>query len=143
LVRRLNMILTKQNLPPVPLFDVGIGLRPIWLLAGLIGLASGAIWAIPACLAGALHRQYVRRTSTRIRGELAVRVNMLLQRDRPAIDVPTPHGFRVACRNEKCGKMMDAGARFCPRCGMRALMRWRSDKPETRNPNDESNHKPE
>jgi hypothetical protein len=120
LIRRLNMILMKQHLPPVPLFSIGIGFRPLWFAAGLIGLAHGAFWAIPACFAGALHQRYVRKTSTRIRGELAQRVNMLLQQQRPAINVPMPHGFRTVCRNEKCGKIVPAGARFCPRCGASA-----------------------
>jgi hypothetical protein len=119
LIRRLNLILTKQSLPPVALFDVGLGLRPLWLLAGLIGLANGAVWAIPACFAGALHQRYVRKTSSRIRGELAQRVNILLQQQRPPINVPTPHGFRAVCRNERCGKTVPTAATFCPRCGTR------------------------
>jgi hypothetical protein len=118
-VRRLNLILAKQLLPPVPLFSVGIGFRPLWFIAGMIGLAHGAFWAIPACFAGAIHQRYVRKTSTRIRGELAQRVNMLLQQQRPAINVPMPHGFRTVCRNERCGKTVPAGAQFCPRCGTR------------------------
>jgi hypothetical protein len=119
LIRRLNLILVKQQLPPVPLFSIGMGFRPLWFVAGLIGLAHGAFWAIPACFAGALHQRYVRKTSTRIRGELAMRVNMLLQEQRPAISVPMPHGFRAVCRNEKCGKTVPTGAGFCPRCGTR------------------------
>jgi hypothetical protein len=119
LIRRLNTILAKQQLPPVALFDVGLGLRPLWLLAGLIGLANGAFWAIPAAFAGAIHQNYARRTSTRIRGELAQRVSMLLQQQRPPINVPLPHGFRTVCRNERCAKVVPPGALFCPRCGSR------------------------
>ena len=118
-LRRLNMILVRQHLPPVPMYEVGIGLRPVWIVAGLVGAACGAVWAIPAALAGGVHQQYCRRTSTRIRGELALRVTAALGRQRPPIDVPVPHGFRIVCRNQLCGKVLTGGAAFCSRCGTR------------------------
>ena len=117
LVRRLNLILTRQGLAPVALFDTGIGMRPLWVAGGLIGLAHGAFWAIPAAFAGGIHQRYVRFTTNRIRGELAQRVSLLLQQTRPAMNVPVPHGFRMVCRNERCGKTVPIGAGFCPRCG--------------------------
>jgi hypothetical protein len=116
---RLNLILARQHLPPVPLYGIGIGLRPVWLVAGFIGLGCGAIWAIPAALAGAVHQRYCRRTSTRIRGELALRVSAALNRQRPPINVPIPNGFRIVCRNQLCGKPLAPGAAFCSRCGTR------------------------
>jgi hypothetical protein len=119
LLRQLNLILARQHLPPVPSFGVGIGIRPFWLIAGFIGLTHGAAWAIPAAFAGAIHQRYVRRTSTRIRGELAMRVNASLNRQRPPIDVPMPHGFRVVCRNPLCSKTLSGGSSYCPRCGTR------------------------
>jgi len=119
LLRRLNPILLRQHLPPMAQYGVGIGLRPFWLLAGFIGAAFGAWWAIPAALAGAVHQRYCRRTGNRIRSELALRASALLQQQRPAIDVPTPNGFRVLCKNPLCAKSLPGPASFCPRCGSR------------------------
>jgi len=113
----INTIFLRQQLPPVPRYDVGIGLSPAWMIAGLIGLAFGAVWAIPAAFAGAIHQRYCRRTSSRIRAELAVRVSTALARQRPPVDVPMPHGFRLVCRNPLCGNTVAGGAAFCPRCG--------------------------
>jgi hypothetical protein len=118
-LRRLNLILARQQLPPVPMYGVGIGLRPMWLAAGLIGAGFGAVWAIPAALAGAIHQRYCRRTSTRIRADLAMRVSAALHRQRPPLDVPIPHGFRIVCRNQLCLKTLTGGTAFCPRCGTR------------------------
>jgi hypothetical protein len=117
MLRRLNPILVRQQLPPMPKYEVGLGLGPAWLIAGLIGLAGGAVWAIPAAIAGGIQQRYCRRTSTRIRGELALRVNAALNRQRPPIDVPIPNGFRVVCRNQLCGKPLTGDAVFCSRCG--------------------------
>ena len=119
LLRRLNPILQRQHLPPMAQYGVGLGLRPFWLLAGLIGAVFGAWWAIPAALAGAVQQRYCRRTGDRIRSELALRVGSLLLQQRPAIDVPLPHGFRVVCSNPLCGKTIPGPATFCPRCGTR------------------------
>lgn len=118
-LRRLNPILQRQNLPLMGTYHVGLGLRPLWMVAGFIGLACGAWWAVPAAFAGAVHQRYCKRTSTRIRSELAIRASTLLQRQRPPIDVPMPNGFRTFCVNELCGKSLPASATFCPRCGTR------------------------
>jgi hypothetical protein len=122
MLRRLNPILIRQQLPPVPMYEVGIGLRPGWWIAGLVGLACGAVWAIPAAIAGGVHQRYCRRVSTRIRGELALRVNAALNRQRPPINVPIPNGFRVVCTNQLCLKPLAGGATFCSRCGTRVPM---------------------
>ncbi len=119
LLRELNPILLRQHLPPMARYGAGIGLRPFWMLAGMIGVAFGAWWAIPAALAGAVHQRYCLGTSNRMRSELAIRVNSLLLQQRPAIDVPTPHGFRVVCVNPLCGKTLAGPAAYCPRCGSR------------------------
>jgi hypothetical protein len=123
LLSGINVILAKQQLPPLPSYGVGIGFRPNWMIAGLIGLMFGAVWAIPAAFAGAIHQRYVRRTSTRIRAELALRVSTALSRQRPAMNVPMPQGFRVVCRNELCGQTIPPGGAFCPRCGT-SVPRW-------------------
>jgi hypothetical protein len=124
LVRRMNLIFARQNVPLVGFIGPGIGLRPLWILAAIVGVAFGAWWAIPAALAGAVHQRYIERASTRVRGELAERVRSLLQEQRPAVDVPTPHGFRIVCRNQLCEKSAPTGAVFCPRCGTRLASRF-------------------
>jgi hypothetical protein len=126
LLRRVNLIFARQNIPPVGLFSPGIGLRPFWILAALFGVACGAWWTIPASLAGAVHQRYVERTSTRIRAELAQRVSIMLQNQQPGINVPTPHGLRTLCPNTLCEKSAPAGAAFCPRCGSRIASHFNS-----------------
>jgi hypothetical protein len=123
-VRRLNLIFARQQVAPVNVAVIGIGLRPLWILAGVAGVVCGAWWAVPAALAGAVHQRYIQRTSARMRGQLALRVGMLLQQQRPAVDVPTPHGFRVICRNHLCGKSAPTQAAYCPRCGSRLESRY-------------------
>jgi hypothetical protein len=126
LVRRMNLIFARQNIPPVDLLSPGIGFRPLWMLAALFGICCGAWWTIPASLAGAVHQQYIQRTSTRIRAELAQRVTTMLQQQQPAVDIPIPHGLRVLCPNSLCEKSAPAGAIFCPRCGSRIVSRFNS-----------------
>lgn len=124
LVRRLDLIFARQHIPPVGAPGLGIGLRPLWIGAAIVGILFGAWWAVPAALAGAVHKRYIERTSSRIRGELSQRVQMLLQQQRPDVDVPVPHGFRIVCGNELCGKSVPTGAAFCPRCGARVTSRF-------------------
>jgi hypothetical protein len=119
LLGQLNVIFVRQNLPPVRISGPGIGLRPLWVVAAVVGASCGVWWAIPAALAGGVHQRYILRNSNRIRSELAQRVSTLLHQNRPPMNVPTPHGFRVVCRNEMCAHSMPPGAAFCPRCGTR------------------------
>ena len=120
----MNLIFARQHVPPVGLLGPGIGLRPLWILAALVGVSCGAWWAIPAALAGAVHQRYIERSSTRIRGELSQRVGMMLQQQRPFVDVPIPHGHRVVCSNRLCEKSAPPDATFCPRCGARIASRF-------------------
>jgi hypothetical protein len=122
LVRRINVILHHHELDPVSANDPGLGLRPLWIFAAIVGVMAGAWWAIPAALAGALQKQYMRRTSMRTRSELSQRVRTLLLRQRPPIDVPVARPLRFACRNALCVSPMPRGAQFCPRCGSRTAV---------------------
>jgi hypothetical protein len=119
LIDQLNPIFQRQNLPLVEWRDLGGGFRPLWGVVAIIGVVSGAWWAIPAAFAGCAHYRYIRSTSLRIRNDLAQRVRTLLQRQRPAMDVPTPYRLRSVCRNTLCAKPIPQGAAFCPRCGTR------------------------
>jgi hypothetical protein len=124
LLRRLNGIFQRQQIPPVTSPALGLGLRPLWIVAAIIGCLFNAWWAIPAALAGAVHKRYIERTGARIRGDLAQRVQMMLEQRRPALDVPTPHGSRSVCPNELCAKPAPDGAAFCRRCGTRLASRF-------------------
>jgi hypothetical protein len=117
LLARINALLVRENVAPVEMRGVGIGINPLWLLAGALGVACGAYWAIPAALAGAVQQRYVCRTGPQIRGDLADRVRSLLLSHRPPMDVPVPVRFRLACPNPLCRAAMPDRATFCPRCG--------------------------
>lgn len=119
LVAQMNPIFQRQNLPPVDWRDIGAGIRPLWGVVAIIGVFAGAWWAIPAAMAGAVHYRYIRGTSLKMRNDLAQRVRTLLQRQRPAMDVPTPYRLRSVCRNPLCAKPSPENAAFCPRCGTR------------------------
>jgi hypothetical protein len=118
LVRRINAILLRQEIGPVGEYRPGLGVRPLWVAAGVVGAMAGVWWAIPAALAGALERRYMARTSTRIRSELSQRVRTLLLR--ASVEAPIARPLRVACRNTLCASPMPPGALFCPRCGSKA-----------------------
>jgi hypothetical protein len=120
LVRRINAILYRHGITPVGVIEPGTGLRPLWILAAIVGVLAGAWWAIPAAMAGALQRQYMRRTSLQIRSQLSQRVAALMAGPRPPVDVPATPPRRLACGNSLCAGPIPVGAQFCPRCGARA-----------------------
>jgi hypothetical protein len=120
LVRKINRVLLRHEVPAVRAYGAGLGARPLWLAGAIVGMIAGAWWAIPAALAGGLQRQYMLRTSTRIRSELSQRVRTLLLHQRPSIDNPIARPLRVSCLNALCARPVPPGALFCPRCGSRA-----------------------
>jgi len=120
LVRQINVVLLRHEVQPVGAYGPGVGARPLWVAGAIVGMIAGAWWAIPGALAGALQRQYMRRTSTRTRSELSQRVRTLLLHQRPSIDAPIARPLRVNCLNTLCASPMPPGALFCPRCGSRA-----------------------
>ncbi|MGF1634624.1 MAG: zinc ribbon domain-containing protein [Phycisphaerae bacterium] len=98
------------------------GMRPMWLLLGVVLTAFGAFFALPVMLAGAGHRHYMTRRSTTLRGELADRVEAMLgAQGHPPERLPPTHGQH--CQNEACGTRLAAGASFCQRCGT-AVRAW-------------------
>jgi hypothetical protein len=122
LVRRINVVLMRHQVQPVGAYGPGVGIRPLWILAAAVGAICGVWWAIPAALAGAVQRQYMRRTSTRTRSEISQRVRTLLLRQGPPIDPPPSRPMRLACGNTLCASPIPPGAQFCPRCGFKAAI---------------------
>jgi hypothetical protein len=121
LVRRINAILSRHGVMPVAVIGPGMGLRPLWIFAAIVGVLAGAWWAIPAAMAGALQRQYMRRVSLQIRSQLSQRVALLMQGSRPPVVVAATPPRRAACRNALCAGPIPTGAQFCPRCGASAV----------------------
>ena len=80
-IELLNTIARSQNVDPVWMPPVETGVRPMWLLAGVILLTLGAFWAVPLMLAGALQRRYINRSSQRMRIVLAHRIRALLAKE--------------------------------------------------------------
>jgi hypothetical protein len=117
-VAKFNAITSTEGVPPVRVPSVGLGIEPLWIVAALIGLSRGCLWAIPLSLAGVVQARYVLVTSRRTRGELARRVKSMLLSSRPALAVrSTPRPPSTQCLNEKCRAPVRLGAAFCPRCG--------------------------
>jgi hypothetical protein len=120
-VREFNAATAAEGVPPVRVSGVGVGFSPLWMIAAIIGLAHGLIWALPLMLAGVVHRRYVKVTGPQIRGELARRVRWMLENNRPAVALrTTPVPETTVCGNVKCRAPLAPGSVFCSRCGTRA-----------------------
>ena len=119
-VRKFNAATAAEGIPPVQASGVGVGFSPFWMIAACVGLAHGAIWALPLMLAGVVHLRYVKYIGPQIRGELARRVRWMLESNRPPVAIrTTPAMEPIACSNEKCRAPLKPGSVFCPRCGTR------------------------
>jgi hypothetical protein len=119
-VAEFNAITAAEGIEPVHVSPVGSGLHIVWIIFALIGLANGAVWAIPLALAGAVQTRYVWVTSRETRADLARRVRTMLDNTRPALDVrTTPRASARPCPNQKCHAPVRPGSMFCPRCGTR------------------------
>jgi hypothetical protein len=119
-VAQFNALTAPEGIEPVTVPPLGAGLNIAWIVLALIGLSSGAIWAIPLALAGAVQSRYVWVTSRQTRADLASRVRTMLGNARPALNVrTTPRASSRICANDKCHAPLRPGATFCPRCGTR------------------------
>ena len=119
-VARFNQLTKEENIEPVHVPGIGIGIELAWIALGIIGVCYGAIWAIPLAFAGAVQSRYVWVTSRQTRAELANRVRTMLASARPALNVrTTPRASSRICSNDKCHAPLRPGATFCPRCGTR------------------------
>jgi hypothetical protein len=122
-VTRFNAITSAHGLKPVRMPHTGIGLRPIWLLVGIAGLALGVKWALPLMIVGAVQNRYLARTTYIVRQEMAQRMSLLAGLQNPAAAVATPMRLWSCCSNPQCGAIIPPAAKFCPRCGVAAAGR--------------------
>jgi hypothetical protein len=117
--RMFSVFATREGASEVPTPRPSLGLRPIWLIAGIVLSLGGAIWAIPMMLAGAAQRRYTKRIVVATRVKLAQSVREIMQSRRPGMPVPMPVTLLRTCPGEHCAAKLPPGAKFCPRCGTR------------------------
>ena len=118
-VRMYDLLATREGARPVPAPRPSLGLRPLWILGGILLSMGGAIWAIPMMLAGAAQRRYTNRIEVTTRLHLAQSVREIMQMRRPESTAPMPVSLLRTCTGERCAAKIPPGARFCPRCGTR------------------------
>jgi hypothetical protein len=113
-----NNIAPRIAVEPVPVPRLVVGVRPLWLLAGIALSASGAIWPIPLMLAGAAHRRYTLVASVKLRAMLGRRLRTILNNRQPPLRMPRPMPTVIrACIRPSCRASLPVDAAFCPRCG--------------------------
>lgn len=119
-LRGFNAMTTKHGLDPIPLAGLDLGVRPLWILGGVILTFTGALWGLPVMLAGGAHRRYTIGTSVLLRSMLAERMRAMLSARKPAIRLPAPVVPARTCVRPNCRAPLVSAAAFCPRCGTRA-----------------------
>lgn len=118
-VESFNRVAADEGVSPIEPPQVGWGLRPLWVLGGVVLLAFNAHWGIPMMLAGALHSRYMNDAGRKLRSDLAYRVRAMLSRRRPVMDLPMPVQMKRTCDSPSCRAPLPIAATFCPRCGKR------------------------
>ena len=93
------------------------GLDGPTVVAGVALPAVGLLWAVPMMLAAGAQRRYVTKAGPRARRALAERVRLIVEADRPAVDVSRPFFPEGECANQQCQAPLPPGSQFCPRCG--------------------------
>jgi hypothetical protein len=116
-----NAIAADEGFAPIRLRPVGIGLRPLWIIGAIIMILNSAPWAVPLVLAGAVQRRYTRHSAQDFRTHLAERARHMLLYRRPRTALPPEWLMRMRCATTGCKTPLPTGARFCPRCGTRAV----------------------
>jgi hypothetical protein len=119
-IRSFNHCCVTESIEPITPTPLGLGIRPLWIVAGIGITALGAPWGVPMMLAGAIQRSEITEASLRDRQALARRLYTMLQRRRS--DVAVPVALRRLCSHEFCRAKLPDAARFCPRCGARATV---------------------
>jgi hypothetical protein len=115
-----NRIAARNGFDALPEPKLELGFSPLWIIAGMVLAAKGAVWALPVMLAAAAHRRYTMVGSVRIRAMLAERVRQMLLQRRPSMRVPQPVTIVRSCIRPNCQAPLASIAVFCPRCGTRA-----------------------
>jgi hypothetical protein len=122
-----NTLAIHDGLAPIFLPPVGIGLRPLWLLGMAPLIYFNAFWGIPMMLAGAVQRRYARGSANWARAALSTRLQQILAIRQSARRLPAPvlrSGHLPIwrrCPTPVCLQVLPPEARFCPRCGVRAM----------------------
>lgn len=118
-IDRFSEIAQGEGVNRVRAESLGIGLRPLWLLAGAVLFTWNAPWGVVAMLAGAAQKRYITWTSRNTRADVAHRLRAILMRHRPSSEFPLPVYLRDRCVEPKCRAEVMRGVNYCPRCGTR------------------------
>jgi hypothetical protein len=120
-VARFSQIAQADGVNRVRAETPGLGLRPLWVAAGVVMFMIGAPWGVLAMLAGGAQRRYITTVSRKTRAEVALRLRAMVIRRTPADGVlpPVPVYLRERCVEPKCRAQVLRGANYCPRCGTR------------------------
>lgn len=114
-----NRVSMLHGFSPIDVPGVGLGLRPLWVIGGLVLVFMGGFWGLPLMLAGALQRTYSIPVARLNRTLLADRVRGMLGQMRPEMAQGKPVWIGERCPNTLCGARLAAAAQYCPRCGQR------------------------
>lgn len=87
------------------------GLRPMYLMLGLVMIALGVFWGLPMMLGWAAFRAAAYDTTQRFRVELADRLQAISGVE-PATRITNDH-----CSDPQCRAALPFEARYCRRCG--------------------------
>lgn len=115
-VEAFNVISEREQIDPVVVPAMGLGVRPLWTVGAVALVSVGAVWAIPMALSGAIQARWPRQ-SRAVRGGLSDALRQMLISRRPAMRVSRPVKLGEFCFNDLCRSRVPPQARFCPRCG--------------------------
>jgi hypothetical protein len=111
-----NAISDREQIRPVIVPPMGLGVRPIWAVGAIALVSVGAVWAIPMTLAGAIQSRWPKQSRV-VRTGLSDALRQMLLLRRPAMRVPRPPKLGDFCANDLCRARVPPQSRYCPRCG--------------------------
>jgi hypothetical protein len=112
-----NRELQRLGVRPVVMPRMGLGLRPVWTLAGLAFLVAGAPWGLVVMLAGGQQRRYTTGVGPAVADQLAEGMQRLIAVKYPGTMMPRMVSQDRRCGNSLCRAAFPVDARFCSRCG--------------------------